>query len=179
MDTEQKLIRKIQRLGDRKSAEILIGNYYDEIYRYAYRQTGEKQSALDLTQDIFVAVLQAISGFDSQRSGFRTWLYRVATHKSIDRFRKNGHLSMISLDSSEIEMRDEISFIDEIENRDLMNRLVNYIAELDFSQQQVFRLHFFADYTFAEIAKILALPESTVKSKYYRLIKQMRKDFSI
>ena len=42
MDQEQKWIRAIQRRGSRRAAEELVDAYYDEIYRFACRQTGDR-----------------------------------------------------------------------------------------------------------------------------------------
>ena len=44
--------------------------------------------------------------------------------------------------------------------------------------QQIYRLHVYGDYTFAEISKIVEIPEATVKTKYYRLMKDIRKEFA-
>lgn len=88
MEEEQKWIREIQRRGSRQAADRLIRAYYDEIYRFAYRQTGHKEDAMDLTQTIFLAVLRALPGFDSRKASFRTWLYRIAVHKAVDGRRK-------------------------------------------------------------------------------------------
>ncbi len=43
----------IQRRGSRQAADKLVRAYYDEMYRFAYRQLGHKEDALDLTQTIF------------------------------------------------------------------------------------------------------------------------------
>ena len=84
MDQEQKWIRAIQRRGSRRAAEELVDAYYDEIYRFACRQTGDREDAMDLTQNIFLAVLRALSTYDRRRAGFRTWLYRIAANKAVD-----------------------------------------------------------------------------------------------
>ena len=60
MEEEQKWIRDIQRRGSRQAADKLVRAYYDEMYRFAYRQLGRKEDALDLTQTIFLAVLRAL-----------------------------------------------------------------------------------------------------------------------
>lgn len=57
MEREQTWIRAIQRRNSREAAEQLIQTYYDEIYRFVYRQTGSKEDAMDLTQSVFIAVL--------------------------------------------------------------------------------------------------------------------------
>ena len=60
MEQESKWIRDIQRGGFRPAAERLVERYYDEIYVFVYRQTGQKEDAMDLTQSIFLAVLRAL-----------------------------------------------------------------------------------------------------------------------
>lgn len=59
-------------------------SYYDEIYIFVLRQIDDEDAALDLTQDIFIAVLQSISAYKREVASFRTWLYRIATNKIID-----------------------------------------------------------------------------------------------
>lgn len=88
MDQERKWVRAIQKKGDRQAADRLIRAYYDEIYRFVFRQTGQKEDAMDLTQEIFLAVLGALPAFDPRRASFRTWLYRIAANKVIDARRK-------------------------------------------------------------------------------------------
>ena len=62
--------------------------HYDEIYRFVYRQTGHMEDAMDLTQDIFLAVLRAIHTCRRGKAAFRTWLFRIAANKVIDARRR-------------------------------------------------------------------------------------------
>lgn len=57
MQTDNQLIRRIKKKQDKKAADELIRRYYREIYAFTYRQTGERELALDLTQEIFITVL--------------------------------------------------------------------------------------------------------------------------
>ena len=77
MQTDNQLIRRIKKKQDKKAADELIRRYYREIYAFTYRQTGERELALDLTQEIFITVLQGIYAFDEKKAGFRTWAYRL------------------------------------------------------------------------------------------------------
>ena len=83
MEREQTWIRAIQRRNSREAAEQLIQTYYDEIYRFVYRQTGSKEDAMDLTQSVFIAVLRALPGYRAERASFRTCLYRIAANKDV------------------------------------------------------------------------------------------------
>ena len=74
---EQKLIKRIKKKQDKEAANALILYYYKEIYAYVYRQTGNEELAKDLTQDIFIQILQKITMFDHKKASFRTWMYRI------------------------------------------------------------------------------------------------------
>ena len=84
MQTDNQLIRRIKKKQDKKAADELIRRYYREIYAFTYRQTGERELALDLTQEIFITVLQGIYALDEKKAGFLTWAYRVAANRVTD-----------------------------------------------------------------------------------------------
>jgi len=177
LDGELGLIRKIQRSGNKAAADTLIREYYDEIYIYVFRQISDKHTAMDLTQTIFISVLQSISNYDRKQASFRTWLYRIATNKTIDYLRSRSIKNKRVLDVEDVDIPDEVEFARQIEIKDLVSRLQGYVNTLEVDIQQIFRLKFFGEYTFAQIATLFAHPESTVKSKYYRLLKMLREEF--
>ena len=174
MDGESGLIRRIQRYGSRKAADLLVRGYYEEIYVYVFRQTGNRDDAMDLTQEIFIAALQSIGRYDSKKSAFRTWLYAVATHKVIDR-RRAEHVTLLPLeDDAAQEGPDELARLDDAE---LLRRIEGYVSGFDEETQTVFRLHIYDECSFREIAESLNMPEASVKTKYYRLQKRIREEF--
>ena len=177
LEGEIHLIRKIQRAGNRAAADALIREYYDEVFRYVYRQTSDKHTAMDLTQNVFISMLQSISNYDAKQAGFRTWLYRIATNKTIDYLRSRTAERKRVLDIEDIDIPNEAEFTRQIDTKDLLTRLQGYVNALEIDLQQIFRLKFFGQYTFTQIAALLSLPESTVKSKYYRLLKTLKEEF--
>ena len=174
MEEEQKWIRDIQRRGSRQAADKLVRAYYDEMYRFAYRQLGHKEDALDLTQTIFLAVFRALPSFDSRKASFRTWLYRIAAHKAID-CRRKVQGNVVPLE--ETETPDQTDFAAQVQDRELLDRLEAYVAQLDPDTQGVYRLRLYGERTFPEIAAILGQPEAAVKTRYYRLMARLRKEF--
>ena len=120
MEQERKWIREIQRHSSREAADRLIRAYYDEIYRFAYRQTGQKEDAMDLTQSIFTAVLRALPGYRAERASFRTWLYRIAANKVIDARRRGGPVQ-VPLEGVGAAVRGD--FIQRIQDRRCWSRL--------------------------------------------------------
>lgn len=174
MEQEQRWIRRIQRQQSQKDADALVRKYYNEIYAYAYRQVGSRETALDLTQEIFISVLRSLQTYDPSRAAFRTWLYRVATNKVID-FRRRSVPPALPLDS--LELPDEQDFAAQAEQKGLLSDIERYVSTLDPGTQQVYRLRLYGEYTFPEIAAMLGEPEAAVKSRYYRLMQTLRKEF--
>ena len=174
MEREQTWIRAIQRRNSREAAEQLIQTYYDEIYRFVYRQTGSKEDAMDLTQSVFIAVLRALPGYRAERASFRTWLYRIAANKVIDTRRK---ARPVSIPIQEMELPAAEDFVARVHDRALLETIEGYVSGLDPGEQAVFRLRIYGEKTFPEIAAAMGEPEAAVKSRYYRLIGRLRKEF--
>jgi RNA polymerase sigma-70 factor (ECF subfamily) len=132
---------------------------------------------MDLTQDIFISMLGTISRFDGKQAGFRTWLYKIATNKTVDYFRSRAVQISHILDTDELELPDETDFTRRIEQADLIDRVTRYVNALPAELQQIFRLKFYGECTFSQIAELLFMPESSVKSKYFRSLNTLRKEF--
>lgn len=172
---EQKWIKRIKIFGSKKDAEQLVRVYYDEIYIFVFKQVNHTEIALDLTQEIFISMLQSISNYKKETAGFRTWLYRIATNKVIDYRRK---YVLMTADIEEVEFIESFDFVEAWMQGELLKRIEKFVCKYHVLVQQIFRLHIYGGYTFAEISKIVEIPEATVKTKYYRLIRDIRKEFA-
>ena len=75
------------------------------------------------------------------------------------------------------ETPDTADFAAQIQNRDLLDRLEEYVSRLDPDTQAVYRLRLYGERTFPEIAAALGQPEAAVKTRYYRLMARLRKEF--
>lgn len=174
MNDDNKLILKIQKRRSRHASDLLVRQYYREIYVYVFRQLGNKDDAMDLTQDIFISVLQTIDYYDQNKSTFRTWLYRISTNKVID-FRRKHKPVILSVD--EIEIEDTTDFSLRIQQSQSLKLIDDYVSGFDDRTQMIFRLHIYDDQTFREIAEATDMPEASVKTRFYRLQKHIREEF--
>ena len=175
---EQLLIWRLKKHQDQKAADQLIRLYYKEIYIYVFRQVGEKEQAMDLTQDIFVSVLQSIWSYQAEKAGFRTWLYKIATHKVVDYYRSKAYKTEQKCTTFEgVELEAEWNVEDCVTNTAMVAQIFLYLKKQDVLLEEIFRLKFYGEYTFEEIGEILSLSTSTVKTKYYGAIQSIRKEF--
>lgn len=175
MDQELKWIKRIQQRRSQKDADRLVRKYYDELYVYVYRQTGNKEDALDLTQEIFISALRSIRSYRADKASFRTWLYRVATNKIIDQRRKQ-HPEFLDIEN--IQVPDEIDYLKRAEYGRLLAEIDAYVSNQDSTLERIFRLRLYRNLSFVEIGRMLQMPEATVKTKYHRLCQKIRKEFA-
>lgn len=179
MDRDLRLIKKIKKRNSRSAADELISSYYKEIYIYVFKQTSDKELSMDLTQEIFISMLGSLYSFDEKKAAFRTWLYRIATNKVVDYFRsKNYKYSNIVEDIADKEIEDKTDFTLNLELKEDVEKIQRVVNKLSGEYQEIFRLKIFLEATFLEISKILDISESTVKTKYYSIIKKIKKEFN-
>jgi len=185
MQSDNQLIQKIKRHRNRKAADELVGRYYKEIYAYVYRQTGEQELAMDLTQDIFIAILQGIASFDEKKAQFRTWAYHIASNKLTDYYRSREHrrrlLETTLLPENEetdgtFARPEENSVLELVLNREDIRRIMEVVVQFDTDWIRIFQKKCFEERTFAEIACEMQLSENTVKTRFYSMIRKVKKE---
>lgn len=179
MDQEKKWIREIVRHGSRKAADALVRSYYDEIYAFVYRQTGNREDALDLTQECFLAVLRSLPSYNARQAGLRTWIYHIAAHKIID-MRRKQKVQFYPMDSMEEDITDgrdfEQEMIERVCSQEWLEKIEAVVQGAEPQVQEVFRLRVYGEYPFPEIAAAAAQPEAKIKAQYYRLTAKIRKE---
>lgn len=85
-DPDQDLVHKAQ-AGDRAAFGKLAHRYYEMVYAIGFSILGNREEALDLTQDVLLKVMDQIGTFTGA-SKFKTWLYRVSVNQALDFCRK-------------------------------------------------------------------------------------------
>jgi RNA polymerase sigma-70 factor (ECF subfamily) len=180
MTIQKKWIKRIQKKSDENAANELIAHYYPSIYRFVYKQTLNKELSLDLTQEIFISMLQSIQQFDEKKASFNTWLHKIAAYRLVDYFRSKHYKYDRSEDSIEfVDVISESDFTIELEYKEDVQKVVSIINELHIKEQQIVRLKLFTENTFSEIAAALDSPESSIKTKYYATIKKIKQRMEV
>ena len=180
MDNEKRWIKKIRRNASEAAANELVSKYYKEVYAFVYKQTLDQELSLDLTQEIFISVLRSINNYDSKKASFRTWLYKLASNRLVDYYRSKSYKDaqrIVVIEDYELE--DEHDMTISLEYKEDFEKVTVLVNELDAGSQQIIRLKLFGEYTFQEIASIVMMPESTVKTKYYTALKRIRKRMEV
>ncbi len=177
MASDEKLVRRILR-RQREAADELFERYYTKIYAYVYRQTGAVDLARDITQDIFLTVFTSLGTFDG-RASFRTWLYKIAANKVTDCYRSRAHREAVLSEPLE-DACDNVSDGFDIERllecREDIQAVMETVSQFEPSRAVVFQMKIFGEMTFAEIAAQLGISENTVKTRFYTVLRKIRKE---
>lgn len=176
MEHREQLLLERAKSGDVAAFEELIDAYQKKVFNLALRIIGNYDDAADLAQETFVRIYKAISNFKEQ-SSFSTWVYRITTNVCLDEIRKRKNKKVVSLDEDihmdDGEMKRQVVSgdpgPDEAAEREEVRRTVNNaINKLPEDQRVVITLRDLQGMSYEEIAKVLALPAGTVKSRINR-----------
>ena len=157
--SDHELVRGIKG-GDRGALELLVRRWYPRIYGYVFKLTGHEQDAYDLTQDVFIAMMQSIKSYTPWKK-FGSWLFTIAHNKCMDYFR----IRWRTIQAEEI-MFDRPDPAPLLEETAEVSASVNAALEkLPAAQRETVILHYFCQFTAKEIAQMTSTPLPTVKSR--------------
>ena len=168
---EKEIIKRCQS-GDRTAFDELIRLYYPYVTKYLLKLTCDEALTEDLTQDVFLKIIQSIDRFKiNGRASFTTYIITVAKNTFIDYKRRNK--AVVS------ELNDEgIQSGEDIENRVITNmqysEVLSRLDSLPPEQASVIRLKYIDAYTLKEIEAIVGVPAKTVKSRIHEGTKKLR-----
>lgn len=178
---EQELIRRAQR-GDTDAFADLLALHERFVYNLALRTVGNPTEAEDVAQEAFVRAWQALPNFRGG-SALRTWLYRIVVNLCINRFpRLRRELSELS--ESDIDSLPEATRFDHdpalrIELRERRAWLHREIERLPEAQRLLLTLRYQDEMSYDEIASLVGLPLSTVKTGLFRAKERLRRALSV
>lgn len=181
MSNEKALVQQAK-AGDRNAFAALVSAYEGKIYNLALRYLGNREDAMDASQEVFLRVFRFLPGFQEE-SGFSTWIYRIAVNVCKDMLVKRNKRNELSLelpddedDYRTVEVADERYDPQAIvEQSDLRESLASAIAELPQQQREMIVLRDIQGLSYEEIGQVLCLESGTVKSRLSRARENLRK----
>jgi len=149
--------------GERGAFALLVKRYEAPIYHSIFKIVRDHDQAVDITQQAFISAFENLSTYNPNFRFF-SWLYRIARNDAVNCFhqKKNSQpLDQFELPSSD--PSPEESYLDK-ERDEIINRA---ISRLEFNYRVVLVLRHYLEFSYAEIAGILNLPLSTVRSRIH------------
>ncbi len=148
-----------------------IEQHRQSVTRYIRSLVRNAAEAEDLTQE---TLLRAHTQWSTLRdpAALASWLYRIATHITVDRLRQQSRISQRQVDApvEELPLADQgrPSPLAIVQQNEMSECVQRYVAELSDTYRAVLLLHDASVLTVAEIAQMLHLPLTTVKMRLHR-----------
>jgi len=177
--TDEELVAR-SRTGDVDSFNQLIVRWERPIYALAYRVLGREEDARDICQDTFLRAYRALPGFKGQAK-FSSWLYRIALNLCRDWIRRQRRNPVLQLaeDADPAELSADAGPVESIEDlvarRELSSIVGDAMRSLSEEQRTAIILKEYHGMTFQEIADMQGCPLSTVKTRLYQGLAQLRR----
>jgi RNA polymerase sigma-70 factor (ECF subfamily) len=174
--SDEELVEACQ-AGESSAFDLLVSRWEDKIRGASYRLLGSEEEARDAAQEAFLKAYRALPGFKGE-ARFSSWLYQIAVNLCRDRLRRRKGRTLVSLEALE-----EVGTViaargpeaqDVVQQLDLRRAVRRAIGALPEEQREILILKEYLGLTFLEIAQALELPVSTVKTRLYRGLGQLR-----
>ncbi len=172
---EELIIIEAAKLDPQRFAP-LYDKYYKQIFNYVYQRMDSKDTAFDITGQVFLKALTNLERYQFKGVPFASWLYRIAHNEVMQLFRTQKDKKAINADISDLRFICEES--EEPFFEEYIPAIKKLISQLNEEDLQLVELRFFEKRPFKEIAEILEITEVNAKVKMYRLIEKLKKSLS-
>ena len=169
--------------GDEAAFVELVGEHERMVVQLAFNLLGDRDEALDLSQEVFLKVFRTIHRFRCQ-STLRTWIYRIAVNQASTRhrfWRRRHRADQVSLDAYVAAHGEFLSSVNAgpdrvLAQKELAERLQSALDHLPFDQRTAVVLREIDGLSYDEIAYTLGLAVGTVKSRLTRARQALRRE---
>lgn len=153
------------RSGDREAFADLVVRYQKPIYNAAFWILRKAEDASDVTQTVFLKVVERLDDYDPQYKFF-SWIYRIAVNESLNLLRRNGHEDALD-DEADFEAPQSATPEWRVGEVERSRRLQDALMRLNTIDRTVLTLRHFSECSYQEIAQVLEIDEKTVKSRLF------------
>lgn len=171
MDTSDETLATAAAAGDRAAFATLVGRAYDRVFALAWRLTGNRAEAEDLTQDICAALPAKLLHYRPE-ARFTTWLYRVTVNAAHDRRRRSATRTRASDGWGDWEIARQDEILAEAERIDW---LTTAMSGLTPELRDTVALVLGQELTQGQAAEVLGVSEGTIAWRMSEVKKRLRK----
>ncbi len=172
--TDTDLIRGILR-RDRHAFQQLVDTYQKQVVKTAYYFTGNMEDAEDLSQEIFLEIMDSAASF-RHSAALSTWIYRITVNRSLNLIKRNKRRDIFQRlgnifhgpDEGRLSMAEASAYRSESENEENRKLLNSAVASLPENQRIAFVLCKYEELPYKEICEVMNLSLSSVESLIHR-----------
>jgi RNA polymerase sigma-70 factor (ECF subfamily) len=169
------------RAGDYAAFRVLVERHSRNLFRLAYRMTGNQQDAEDVVQDAFLRAFRQLSKFD-ERASFGTWLYRIAANCSLDLIRARKRRSE-QQESAADDTPDRMQLVPDHApppdrlalSGEVQRRVAEALDQLSEMERTAFVLRHYEGMCIEDISQTLGVQPNAAKHSVFRAVQKLRR----
>ena len=166
MDNGQESYRRFLG-GDRDAFDDLVNEYHDNLIFFIYGSVKNITVAEDIAADVFMELIVHKHRYNF-KSSFKTYLYSIARHKSIDFIRRESKYSTADNDISEMELPDVKTLEDSVIENERQEAVHNAMKQLNEDYRAVLHLTYFENVSSDDICRIMKKNKKQIANLLYR-----------
>lgn len=172
----------VQAKTDPEAFGRLYDVYYQPIFGFLYKRTGNAEVAKDLVSETFFQALKSIRRYELRGKPFKSWLFAIAAAQAGTYFRQKTRAFSVTSEECPDVVADDLyrpdaSALADEDDRDLKRQaslVRRLLVKLNQKQQTILNLRFFSGHSVPEIAAALGMKEGTIKSHIHRAVNKLR-----
>ncbi|MBL7825238.1 MAG: RNA polymerase sigma factor [Saprospiraceae bacterium] len=155
---------------------MLMSQYKERLYWHIRRMVLAHDDADDVLQNTFIKIYKGIAHFEG-KSKLYTWLYRIATNEAITYLQSKARHATNSLDGSVSLAASKLKADEWFDGDEIQIKLQVAIAELPEKQRIVFKLRYYDEMPYEEMAGILNTSVGALKASFHHAVKKIESAF--
>jgi RNA polymerase sigma-70 factor (ECF subfamily) len=155
--------------GDSSAYQVLVGKYTGPLFNVTYRITHSREDAADATQSAFVKAYEKLASFDFHHRFF-SWVYRIAVNEALDLAGRSGRETALVAEGATSTDDPERNCAE----AESCGHLERALQALEPGERALVVLKHLQGLSYAEIGRVLDLPEKTVKSRLFSARQRLR-----
>lgn len=164
------------RRGDRKAAAKLYDELGAKAYGFFFARTGQREAAEDLSQELFLRLVEKIESFDETRGRFVVWFWQIARHLLVDHYRSKKETPFSSFEESEVEAM-SVAEAPDLDHRLRYRKVRDFLQTLDEGERELFELRFVAEMSYGEIGELTGRSEGALRVAALRIKEKIKRGF--
>jgi RNA polymerase sigma-70 factor, ECF subfamily len=182
-ETDHSVVRAVL-AGDKDAYGALVRAHSAAVFRVAFRITGNEEDAEEIVQEAFLRGYQRLETFQ-QRSGFGTWIYRIAVNCAVNRLNRPGVEAEYrhGEESDPQEKTVQVAAQGADPERSLLSREIGAAQELAMQrltpvEKAAFALRHLEDRSMNEIAEVLGVAPNAARQAVFRAVQKLRRELA-
>jgi RNA polymerase sigma-70 factor (ECF subfamily) len=169
----------MQARSDTAAFVQLYRRHYDTVFRYCVHRLFDRQTAEDVTSQVFLNIVEKFGQFKGNQQQFRNWLYKIATNAINDHLRRTARRNRLLKYAREQTGNRVANCQSQPGSSDEKLALLKEgMLSLKPRYQTIITLHFFEKLKLTEIAEVLACSPGTVRSQLSRALAKLKAKMS-